>query len=221
MIKLKNITKKYGDKTVYDNFSFDFEGGKITALLGESGAGKTTLLNIIAGITDYNGEISGISGDISFVFQTDRLIKNLTVKENLKLVLKNATDEKIDAALDSIGLLSAKDLYPKELSAGMARRVAILRAFLYPSDLLLMDEPFINLDVSLKYSLMNAVKEMQNNCAKTVLFITHDIKEAVYLADRVAVLKDGKIIFDEKNVNEKTEKTVFDLFMNKNDVALK
>ena len=215
MIELKNITKKYGEKTVYDNFSFAFEKGKITALLGESGAGKTTLLNIIAGLIDYSGEVVGAGGGLSFVFQTDRLIKNLTVKENLKLVVPELTDEKTDAALSSVGLFTAKDLYPKELSAGMARRVAILRAFLYPSEILLMDEPFINLDVSLKYSLMNTVKKMQTETPKTVLFITHDIKEAVYLSDRVSVISDGKIVFDEKSVNEKTEKTIFDLFMNK------
>lgn len=221
MIELKNVTKKYGEKTVYDNFSFAVEKNKITAILGESGAGKTTLLNIIAGLTDYDGEVVGADGDISFVFQTDRLIKNLTVKDNLKLVVPDLTDKKTETALSSVGLLSAKDLYPKELSAGMARRVAILRAFLYPSKLLLMDEPFINLDVSLKYSLMSAVKKMQSETPKTVLFITHDIKESVYLSDRVAVISDGKIIFDEKSVNEKTEKTIFDLFMNKSGAEFK
>ena len=214
MIELKNVSKKYGDKTVYDNFSFNFEKDKITALLGESGAGKTTLLNIVAGLTEYKGEVVKSDAPVSFVFQTDRLAKNLTVEENLKLVVKNVD---VDAALSSVGLLSAKKLYPKELSAGMARRVAILRAFLYPSEILLMDEPFINLDVSLKFSLMNTVKEMQKKTPKTVLFITHDIREATYLSDRVAVISAGKIIFDEKNVNEKTEDIIFDLFMKNAD----
>ena len=217
MIKLKNVTKKYGDKTVYDNFSFAFDEDRITAFLGESGAGKTTLLNIIAGLTDYDGEVIK-DGDVSFVFQTDRLVKNLTVKENLKLVLKNATEKDILDALDSVGLSAAIDLYPKELSAGMARRVAILRAFLYPCKILLMDEPFINLDVSLKFSLINTVKKMQGITPKTVVFVTHDIKEAVSLSDRVAVVKDGKIIFYEKNVNEKTEEEIFDLFMKNADL---
>lgn len=217
MIEVKNISKRYGDKTVYDDFSFSFEKDKITAILGESGAGKTTLLNIIAGITDFEGEVIK-RGDISFIFQTDRLVKNLTVKENLKLVVKGATDDDIEKALKSVGLLSAKNLYPKELSAGMARRVAILRAFLYPSEILLMDEPFINLDVSLKFSLMNTVKDMQKNSPKTVLFITHDVKEAVYISDRVAVIKNGKIIFDEKNVNKKAEDVIFDLLMKNGEI---
>ena len=220
MIELKNIIKKYGDKTVYDNFSFAFEDGKITALLGESGAGKTTLLNIIAGLTDYDGEVKK-DGGVSFVFQTDRLIKNLTVFENLKLILRDINDKVIDDALSSVGLLSAKNLYPKELSAGMARRVAILRAFLYPSEILLMDEPFINLDVSLKFSLMETVKKMQLKTPKTVVFVTHDIKEAVSLADRVAVVMNGKIVFDEKDVKEKTEKVIFDLLINHGEVSSK
>lgn len=220
MIELKNIIKKYGDKTVYDNFSFAFEDGKITALLGESGAGKTTLLNIIAGLTDYDGEVKK-EGGVSFVFQTDRLIKNLTVFENLKLILRDINDKVIDDALFSVGLLSAKNLYPKELSAGMARRVAILRAFLYPSEILLMDEPFINLDVSLKFSLMETVKKMQKKTPKTVVFVTHDIKEAVSLADRVAVVMNGKIVFDEKDVKEKTEKVIFDLLINHGEVSSK
>lgn len=220
MIELKNVVKKYGDKTVYDNFSFAFEDGKITALLGESGAGKTTLLNIIAGLTDYDGEVKK-EGGVSFVFQTDRLIKNLTVFENLKLILRDINDKVIDDALLSVGLLSAKNLYPKELSAGMARRVAILRAFLYPSEILLMDEPFINLDVSLKFSLMETVKKMQKKTPKTVVFVTHDIKEAVSLADRVAVVMNGKIVFDEKDVKEKTEKAIFDLLINHGEVSSK
>ena len=215
MIKLKNVTKKYGDKTVYDNFSFAFDEDRITAFLGESGAGKTTLLNIIAGLTDYDGEVVK-DGDVSFVFQTDRLVKNLTVKENLKLVLKNATEKDILDALDSVGLSAAIDLYPKELSAGMARRVAILRAFLYPCKILLMDEPFINLDVSLKFSLINTVKKMQGKTPKTVVFVTHDIKEAVTLADRIVLLKHSEIVYDNPSVSSDTENEIYSLLLNGN-----
>lgn len=212
MISVKNLTKKYGDKAVFDNFSIEFEDKKITAVLGESGVGKTTLLNVVSGLTDFDGEVKR-EGELSFVFQTDRLAKNLTVWQNLKLVLKDIPDEKIESALSSVGLLSAKDLYPKELSAGMARRVAIIRAFLFPSDVLLMDEPFINLDVSLKISLMNTVKSMQSSSPKTVVFVTHDVKEATFLSDRIVVIDGGKIIRDQKTVNEKTEREIFDLFI--------
>lgn len=209
MISVKNLTKKYGEKVVFDDFSLEFEDKKITAVLGESGAGKTTLLSVVSGLTDYVGEVVA-EGEKSYVFQTDRLVKNLTVEQNLKLVIK---DLDVSAALNSVGLSDAKNLYPKELSAGMARRVAILRAFLFPSDILLMDEPFINLDVSLKISLMDAVKKMQQKSPKTVVFVTHDIKEATFLADRIVVLSDGKIILDKKQINEKTEGEIFDLFI--------
>ena len=89
MIELKKVSKTYGEKVIYENFDFTFKDNEITAVLGASGVGKTTLLNMIAGLTEYSGEIKK-DGDISFVFQTDRLIKNLTVYENLKLIVPNA-----------------------------------------------------------------------------------------------------------------------------------
>ena len=209
MIELKKVSKTYGEKVIYENFDFTFKDNEITAVLGASGVGKTTLLNMIAGLTEYSGEIKK-DGDISFVFQTDRLVKNLTVYENLKLIVPNAD---INGALKRVGLLSAANAYPKELSAGMARRVAILRAFLYPSKILLMDEPFINLDVSLEYSLMDDVKEMMNTSPKTVVFITHDVKEAVYLADRIAVISEGKVVYDDEKITETTEKEVLKVLL--------
>lgn len=201
MIELKTVGKRYGEKVIYENFDFTFKENRITAILGASGAGKTTLLNMIAGLTEYDGEIKK-DGDISFVFQTDRLIKNLTVGENLKLIVPTAD---VRGALKKVGLLNAENLYPKELSAGMARRVAILRAFLYPSKILLMDEPFVNLDIALEFSLMDSVKEMMKISPKTVVFVTHDVKEAVYLADRIAVVSDGQVVYDNDQISTKTE----------------
>ena len=209
MIELKNVCKKYGDKVIYERFDFSFKENEITAVLGASGAGKTTLLNMVAGLTEYDGEIKK-DGDISFVFQTDRLIKNLTVGENLKLIAPNAD---VSGALKNVGLSGAENTYPKELSAGMARRVAILRAFLYPSKILLMDEPFINLDLSLEFSLMDTVKEMMKTSPKTVLFVTHDVKEAVYLADRAVVLSEGKVVYDNREITDTTEKELIKILL--------
>lgn len=206
-MRLKNITKKYGDKIVYDNFSFDFEENKITAVLGESGSGKTTLLKIIASLTDYTGETEKPSDKTSFIFQENRLIPNLTVKENLSLVCKN---QDLSFALEKAGLKEAQNLYPKSLSAGMSRRVAVLRGLLYAAPLVLMDEPFTNLDVALKYSLMDMVKETQKNSKKTMIFVTHDIAEATYLADKIAVIAHGKIV---KQINEITPETQNELLM--------
>ncbi len=217
MIELKNINKSYGEKVVYKDFSVGFEQNKITAILGASGSGKTTLINVIANLTDFSGEILGDINPVSIVFQNDRLVNNLSVLENIKLVAKNVSDEQIISALKEIGLGDSINAYPKTLSKGMARRVALLRAFLYPSKTLLMDEPFVNLDLSLKFSLMDIVKKLKDKNDKTVLFITHDVKEASYLSDSVLVISGGKIVKEVKTVNEKTEKELFGLMLKLNN----
>ncbi len=213
MIKLKNIRKSYGDKVIYDGFDLDIEEGVITAILGESGAGKTTLLNIIANLTEYSGEITGEISPVSMVFQKDRLVPHLTVEENLKLVNGNAD---VLQRLEEVGLSGSAKAYPKELSAGMSRRVALLRAFLYESPLLLMDEPLINLDLKIKYKLTELIKKLQKQDGRTIVTVTHDVKEAVLMADRVIVLKDGKVLFDENNVSENTERKLTEVLLQDN-----
>lgn len=211
MISIKNLCKSYGSLTVYDNFNLEIESNKITAILGESGSGKTTLLDILAGLTDYDGKVEGDYKPTSFVFQKDFLVPNLTVKQNLELVVKNADVEK---ELSSVNILDKKDDYPKSLSGGMARRVSILRGLLYPAKTLLLDEPFINLDLALKYDLINMIKNRQKESRQTTILVTHDIKEAVLLGDRIIVIKKGEIIFDTVNEGEKTEKELFDVMIN-------
>jgi len=211
MIKLSGINKKYGDLTVYDNFDFEIKENKILAVLGESGSGKTTLLNILSGLTDFEGDLKGKVRPVSFVFQKDRLIPNLTVRQNLELVCPEAD---VLSALKSVGLEDKADVYPNKLSGGQARRVAILRAFLYPSSLLLMDEPFINLDLSLKFSLIEMIKNMQKEAPRTVVIVTHDVKEAVSVADEIAVISAGKCIYRTEEITKKTEDELFGLMIN-------
>lgn len=210
MITLKNVTKKYGEKTVFQNFNLEVEDNKITAILGESGSGKTTLLNMIARLTTFNGEISGAER-VSMVFQRDRLVPHLTVKENILLVNENAD---VSALLSSVGLLGAEDFYPKDLSAGMARRVAIIRAFSFAAPLLLMDEPLVNLDLALKFSIMEQIKSLKEQTGKTVLMVTHDVKEAAFLADRTIVISGGEIIYDKAEKSEDTEKVLTEILLN-------
>lgn len=207
MITIKNLTKKYGEKTVYDNFNLEIKKRKITVILGESGSGKTTLLNILAGLTDYEGIVGGMSLPAAMVFQRDRLVKNLTVEDNIKLV--NAAAD-VKGELQKIGLAGCEKLYPKQLSAGMARRVAILRAFAFDSDIVLMDEPFVNLDVALKFYLVDEVKRLCREKNKTAVVVTHDIKEAVTIADEIIVLSRGKIIYRTDCVLKETESVLFD-----------
>lgn len=198
MIKLTNIIKKYGNKSVFEGFCFTAEDKKITVVLGESGAGKTTLLNIIAGLTDFSGEKKGVE-KVSMVFQKDRLVPHLTVEENIRLVNKDADVTKL---LEEVGLSEAAKLYPKDLSAGMARRVAIIRAFAYDAPVILMDEPLINLDLALKYSLIEKIQDLRERYEKTVVLVTHDVKEAVMLADKTVVINNGKTVFESANTNE-------------------
>lgn len=210
MIKIENLTKKYGEKVVYDNFNLEIEKGKILVILGESGSGKTTLLSALAGLIPYQGKISGLDKPLSMVFQKNHLVENLTVYQNLELVCK---DQDIIGALEEVGLSAVKDEYPKRLSAGMARRVAVARALVYPHKTLFMDEPLINLDVALKFSLIDLIKTNQKKSGATVIFVTHDIKEAVNVADRIVVLKGGSVVYDNLEITEKTENELFGLML--------
>lgn len=210
MTELSGIYKSYGDNVVYKDFNLSVADSKITAVLGESGSGKTTLLNIIAGLTDYTGKIKNAPERVSFVFQRDRLVKNLTVKQNIELVTKT---KDVISALEKFGLGGCENKYPKELSAGMARRVAILRALLFDSDVVLMDEPFVNLDVSLKYRLIEQVKEQCKKDGRTVIFVTHDIKEAVTLADEIVVLSRGKTVKKITEITKNTEDVLFNIML--------
>lgn len=192
MLEIKQLTKAYGKTEVYRGLDLSVEEGKITCILGESGSGKTTLLNCIAGLTDYIGQITPVK--CSYVFQTPRLVPNLTAEQNLSLVCRDKS--RICAMLEVVGLGEKRGAYPKALSGGQAQRVSLARAFLYESDALLMDEPFSSLDLRLKNEMHSLFLQINSRYRRTVLFVTHDVDEAVKLADRLLVLKGGKIVFD-------------------------
>lgn len=192
MIEIKNLTKKYGDLTVYENFNLELEDGKITCILGESGCGKTTLLNCIARLTEYVGEIPKVK--CSYIFQTPRLVPNLTVAGNLRLICK--VEEAVNNILEKVRLTDKKNAYPVALSGGQAQRVAIARAFLFDSEFILMDEPFSSLDLKLKKEISELFIEIQRSSGRGALFVTHDADEALDVADRILVLNGGNIVLD-------------------------
>ena len=194
-MRIENLTKSYRDVVVFKNFSLETEDGKVTCILGGSGAGKTTLLNAIAGLTQFEGHVDSVK--CSYIFQQPRLVPNLTVRKNLRLVC--ADDDKINAVLARVGLEDKAESFPVALSGGQAQRVSVARAFLYESDVVLMDEPFSSLDLRLKKDMMDAFCEVRAASGRTAVFVTHDVDEALYLADRIIVLAQGKIIFDEPN----------------------
>jgi len=191
-ISIRNLCKTYGNLTVYDNFNLEIEEGKVTCILGESGSGKTTLLNCIARLTDFSGEIPELK--CSYVFQSPRLVPNLTVYKNLSLVLNDS--EKINAILQKVRLSEKANEYPRNLSGGQAQRAGLARAFLAVSDIILLDEPFASLDLKLKTEMERLFFEIRKADNRTALFVTHDIDEAINVADRIIVLKGGKTVFD-------------------------
>ncbi len=196
-MKLISLSKSYGGQKVFGDFSLTIEEGKILCVLGESGGGKTTLLNILAGLTAYSGRMEGVPERVSYIFQEPRLLPNLTVKRNLAYV--GGTPAEIEEILDRTELGGCAEKFPKQLSGGEKQRVSLARAFLCPAELLLMDEPFSSLDTALKIRLAAAFAALwtaKRAERRTAVFVTHDLEEALMLADRVVVLRGGKIAAD-------------------------
>lgn len=196
MYQVKNIIKNYNDLKVLEDISIDFPKNKTTCILGPSGCGKTTLLNIISGIIkEYSGETIGFEDDISFVFQEDRLIPWNNVSSNIEFVLKNKMNkEKIETTMERylklVNLEEYRYYYPKDLSGGMRQKISILRAFAYPSNLLIMDEPFKSLDINSKQVLIDFFKELRIMENRTCIIVTHDIEEALTLGDKIVILTE-------------------------------
>lgn len=195
---VKKLCKRYrtesGEKIVFDNFSAEFKDGNVTAVMGSSGIGKTTLLNCIAKLTDYDGEIAGV-GSSAYVFQEDRLIPDKTVYDNIDFVMQTEdADERkkrIKNALSVTELLSEAFRYPSELSGGQRKRVSLARAFASGRDLMLLDEPLSSLDIGLKFRIFDVMKKVFKSDSKTVIMVTHDVDEALTLADEIVIIDKG------------------------------
>lgn len=192
---LKNINKKYGDNEIFNNFNLSIPNNKITIILGDSGVGKSTLLNIISDDTEFQGEvIDEIPRTFSAVFSEQRLLKNLTVYGNLDYVLKNKIRDKkernnlIYRKLESLEILDKINDYPSALSTGIGQRVALARAFLYPSNTIIMDEPFRGLDIGIKARLIKLFYNIWMENKQTVVMVTHDVNEALLMADKIVVI---------------------------------
>ncbi len=193
-IIIKNFSCSYEQKTIFQNFDVTFEQGKINVVLGGSGVGKTTLLNAMASLKSYEGSIEGCEGGVSYIFQKDRLIPSISVYKNLDLILKAVVKDKrerkemIESTADALEISDVLKSLPSEISGGQAQRASMARAFLYPSDVLLLDEPFKALDTSLKARLIKKFVALQRQSEKTVVFVTHAIDECLLCADNYFVL---------------------------------
>lgn len=217
-ICVKNLTCSYEQKTIFDNFDVTFEQGKINVILGGSGVGKTTLLNAIAGIKSYEGQIEGCEGGVSYIFQKDRLIPSISVYKNLDLILKGVVKDKaerkrmVEQTAVDLEISDVLKSLPSEISGGQAQRVSMARAFLYPSDVMLLDEPFKALDTALKTRLIKQFAALQEKKNKTVVFVTHAIDECLLLADDYFVFDDApvKIVLQGKINSKKSERKLTD-----------
>lgn len=210
-LTLHNISFTYGgQKNILKDFSLDITPGAITCLLGSSGCGKTTLLNIMGGLRQpAQGEMIGFNEEkIAYIFQETRILPWKTVIDNVVFPLldKLPADEARTRAglyLSNLGLKNELDLYPAQLSGGMKQRVAIARAFAYPSTLILMDEAFQGLDSILKNNILNSFLETWQDNQRTVIFVTHDIDEAILLGQEIIILGDQPLAIKKRIVREK------------------
>ncbi|MEQ6289312.1 ABC transporter ATP-binding protein [Vogesella sp. GCM10023246] len=213
LLELVSVSQSYGDKKIIDQMSFALEAGEIGCLLGSSGCGKTTVLRCIAGFENLlDGEIRlagrGIASaaanvpahqrEIGMVFQDYALFPHLSVAENIGFGLgslpRRARAQRVDAMLEVVGLAAYGKAYPHELSGGQQQRVALARALAPQPRLLLLDEPFSNLDVDLRERLSREVRDILKSQGTTAILVTHDQHEAFAMADKVGVMSQGRLL---------------------------
>ena len=209
-LSIKNLDLYYGDFKALKNVNLEIEANKITAFIGPSGCGKSTTLRMIAGFEEITSgdlfidgkrvnEVAPADRGISMVFQNYALYPHMTVEKNISYGLKNMkvpADEikkKVDWAIDILGLEEYRYRKPKNLSGGQRQRVALGRAIVKDQKVFLMDEPLSNLDAKLRVSMRNEISKLHRNLGSTTIYVTHDQVEAMTMADRIVIMKEGVI----------------------------
>lgn len=197
--RLSGVRKTFGLRTILDGFELEVGAGEFTALLGKSGSGKTTLLRILADLDTVDEGAVLVPRSRSVVFQEPRLIPSERVWRNVLLGLnrQDATRARAKQALSEVGLVGQARAWPHTLSGGEAQRVALARALVRQPRLLLLDEPFAALDALTRLRMQDLVGDLWRRHRPAVLLVTHDVDEAILLADRIVVLVDGRIGLDE------------------------
>jgi len=222
ILQVQNLKKLYPnhggavaeDLVVLDGISFDVQEGEFVTIIGPSGSGKSTLLNIIAGLESYDGgdvvvsghRVAGSGTDIIMIFQEDALFPWLNVEDNVAFGLKQqgvAKEERskiVAQYIEMVGLTKFAKSFTHQLSGGMKQRVAIARALAMNPRILLMDEPFGALDVKTRETLQLQIQEIHQRTGKTILFVTHDVREAASLGDRVIMFSHGPARIKEQYI---------------------
>ena len=236
-LSLKNISKKYKDKEILKNISFDIKEGELVCILGPSGCGKTTLLNIIGGfVSDFSGDVllsdENINNipperrEIATVFQSYGLFTHKNVIDNVSYGLKllkidkNTREKRAKEMLEKVGLAGYEKKKIKELSGGEQQRVAIARSMVLNPKLLLLDEPLSNLDVHLRDVMRKEIKRIQKQFGVTMIIVTHDQEDAFKLADRVIVINEGHIeqIGTPEELYKKPKNNFISSFIGENNI---
>lgn len=200
-IKVVNLSRRFGQRSVLDRISFEIRPGEFVALIGKSGSGKSTLLRALGRL---DAEVAGeghidVPSDVSVLFQDSRLLPWDTVLRNVTLGLHDAdVDDKARQALASVGLEGRERAWPNALSGGEQQRVALARSLVRQPDLLLADEPFGALDALTRLRMQWLLLDLVRIHRPAVVLVTHDVEEAIVLADRVMVMDAGRITLDQK-----------------------
>ncbi|KOA18806.1 taurine import ATP-binding protein TauB [Clostridium homopropionicum DSM 5847] len=223
-IRVENLKKSFGEISVIDNISFYAKENEFVSILGPSGSGKSTIFNMISGLLKadqgkilIDGEdFTGRLGRVSYMHQKDllfpwkKIIDNVAISLVVKGEKEHVAREKVKDYFKAFGLEGFENKYPYQLSGGMKQRAALLRTYMFSKDIMLLDEPFGALDAITRSKMHFWLLEMVKELKSTVLFITHDIEEAIFLSDRIYVLSDKpasikeEIIVDLKNREDKT-----------------
>lgn len=210
-VTIKNGVKRFGKLAAVDGVSLDIKEGEFFTLLGPSGCGKTTLLRMIAGFYKIDeGElffdekminnISANKRDIGMVFQNYAIFPHMSVSDNVayglkaRKIKKHERNPRVLKALETVEMSALKDRMPHAMSGGQQQRVALARAFVIEPSILLMDEPLSNLDAKLRVQMRTMIKKLQSKLGITTIYVTHDQEEALAISDRIAVMKDGKLM---------------------------
>jgi sulfonate transport system ATP-binding protein len=214
-VEVKNLTKGFGPLLVLDNISFCVESGEFLCIVGPTGCGKTTFLNSLTKIYDIDAGSIKIDGEdvnlskhsLAYIMQEYSTMSWLNVRQNvqfglkMKKLKKKDIEAKTDEAISLVGLHDFQGYYPNQLSASMLQRVAIARAFAVQPDLLLMDEPYGQLDLELRFKLEDELLSLWRKLGTTIIFITHNIEEAVYLSEKILVLTNKPTAIKETITN--------------------
>lgn len=241
MIKVENITKRFKNRTVLKSISFQIEKGEFVSIIGPSGCGKTTLLKMINrlikptsgkiyinGENIYDKDPITLRRNMGYVIQQNGLFPHMTIKDNIEIIPKLEKKKSDEIYKRTIELMNMVDLnpdeylnrYPSELSGGEQQRIGVARAFANDTDIVLMDEPFSALDPITRADLQNELLNLQSKLNKTIVFVTHDMDEALKLSNKICLMKDGEIIqFDKpEKILKEPENEYVESFVGKNRI---